>query len=96
MTALTDREALVFKSAWKALADPSNLLHDIIATPANIYGQLQPPTRKSARLNLVPMLAVEQRLASRKPFHASCDLRILARLALSQQINAILWLTSLS
>ena len=62
------RDALVFKSAWKALADPLSLLHDIIATPVKIYCQLQPPTRKSARLNLAPMLVVEQRLASRKPF----------------------------
>ena len=54
------RDALVLKSAWKALSDPLSLLHDVIATPAKIYRQLQPPTRTSVRLNLVPMLVVEQ------------------------------------
>ena len=67
------RDALVLKSAWKSLADPSSLLHDIIATPANIYRQLHPPTRKSARLNLAPVLVVEQRLASRRPFQQAAQ-----------------------
>ena len=62
------RDALVLKSAWKALADPASLLHAVIAVPAMSYRQLQPPTRKSARLNLAPVLVVEQRLTSRKPF----------------------------
>ena len=58
------------KSAWKALADPASLLHAVIAVPARSYRQLQPPRRKSARLNLAPVLVVEQRLASRKLFQA--------------------------
>ena len=41
--------------------------------PAKIYRQLQPPTSKSARLNLAPVLVVEQRLASRKPFQCAAQ-----------------------
>ena len=67
------RDALVLKSAWKALGDPASLLHDVIAVPAKSYRQLQPPTRKSARLNLAPVLAVEQRLTSRKPYQRAAQ-----------------------
>ena len=62
------RYALVLKSAWKALSDPTSYCA-VIAVPARSYRQLQPPTRKSARLNLLgPVLVAEQRLTSRKPF----------------------------
>ena len=61
------------KSAWKALADPASLLHAVIAVPARSYRQLQPPSRKSARLNLAPVLVVEQRLTSRKPFQRAAQ-----------------------
>ena len=81
------RDALVLKSAWKALADPLSLLHDIIATPAKIYRQLQPPTRKSARLNLAPMLVVEQRLSSRKPFQRAAQ-TLLANLGEACPVSA--------
>ena len=70
---LIRRDALVLKSAWKALADPLSLIHDIIATPAKIYRELQPPTRKSARLNLAPVLVVEQRLSLRKPYQRAAQ-----------------------
>ena len=51
------------------------LATDIIAKPAQIYRQLQPPTRKYARLNLAPMLVVEQRLSSsRKPFQRAAQM----------------------
>ena len=46
------RDVLVLKFAWKALADSLSLLHNVIAKPAKSYRQLQPQTRKSARLNL--------------------------------------------
>ena len=92
------RDALVLKSAWKALADPLSLLHDIIATPAKIHRQLQPPTRKSARLNLALTLvsSSDYRRESLSSVLPKRFWRILARLALSQQINARQWLTSLS
>ena len=67
------RDALVLKSAWKALADPASLLHAVIAVPAKSYRQLQPPTRKSARLNLASTLVVEQRLTSRKPYQRAAQ-----------------------
>ena len=79
--------ALVLKSAWKALADPLSLLHDIIATPAKIHRQLQPPTRKSARLNLAPTLVVEQRLSSRKPFQRAAQ-TLLANLGEACPVSA--------
>ena len=67
------RDALVLKFAWKALADQASLLHAAIAVLAKSYRQLQPPTRKSARLNLAPVLVVEQRLTSRKPFQRAAQ-----------------------
>ena len=63
----------VMKSAWEALAGPSSLLHAVIAVPAKSNRQLQPLTRKSARLNLAPVLVVEQRLTSRKPFQRAAQ-----------------------
>jgi hypothetical protein len=67
------REALALKSAWKALSDESSLLHEMIATPAKVYRQLQAPTRTSARLNLAPRKVVEQRLTSRHPFQRAAQ-----------------------
>ena len=49
------RNALVLKSAWKVLADLASLLHEVITVPARSYHQLQPPTRKSARLLPLPL-----------------------------------------
>ena len=84
------RDALVLKSAWKALAYPLSLFHDVISTPTKSYRQLQPPTRKSARLNLAPVLVVEQRLSSRKPFQPAAQ-TLLANSGLSASV--VLWLT---
>ena len=84
---LIRRDALVLKSAWKALADPLSLLHDIIAMPARIHRQLQPPSRKSARLNLAPTLVVEQRLSSRKPFQRAAQ-TLLANLGEACPVSA--------
>ena len=67
------RDALVLKSAWKALADPASLLTDVIAVPAKSYRQLRSQTRKSARLNSAPVLVVEQRLTSRKPYQRAAQ-----------------------
>ena len=69
---LIRRDALVLKSAWKALADPLSLLHDIIATPAKIYSELQPPTRKSARLNLAPCAGCRAATIVEKALPTSC------------------------
>jgi hypothetical protein len=40
----------------------------VLAVPAQAYRQLQAPGLTSARLNLAPKLAIEQRLTSRHPF----------------------------
>ena len=46
------RDALVLKSAWKALADPASLLHAVIAVPAKSYRQLQASNQKISQTKL--------------------------------------------